>query len=151
MLYLIYLVRCKCSYGYHGFGFLWANKYSSLFLCCMSSWANTFPFEYDASIFSNTFSSLHTSRCAVLFPSELKQLKFCMVFLKLLNTQDQLLEVVPVPYKCLSCILIAIVLNIRAFFPSSFWKVNFFLTIPMLLKIFYTFRFNLCENSCVYI
>lgn len=53
----------------------------------------------------------------MLFPSEIKQLKFWMVFCKLLNTQDELLEVVPVPYKCLSCILIAIVLNIRVFSP----------------------------------
>lgn len=58
----------------------------------------------------------------MLFPSEMKQLKFCMVFRKLLNTQDQLLQVVSVPYKSLFCILIAIVLNVRGVFPLLFEK-----------------------------
>lgn len=74
-----------------------------------------------------------------------------MVFRKLLNTQDQLLQVVSVPYKSLFCILIAIVLNIRGVFPLLFEKCGFFLTIPMLLKIFHTFIFNLYGNGCVYV
>lgn len=72
----------------------------------------------DASVFPDTFSSLH----AVLFPAETKQLQFYVVLNKLSDTKDELLEVVSVHYKSLFSILVAIVLNIRAFFTVLFEK-----------------------------
>lgn len=77
---------------------------------------NAFSFE-NRCLSIGAFSSLRADRCVVLSPSEMKQLHFWyFVFYTLLNTQDQLLEVIPVPCTVLSCILIAIVLNIRVFF-----------------------------------
>lgn len=155
LLYVLYWIRYKCSYRYYGFGFselinipgyffaVWILGHKHIFF-----WK-----QLDALVFLGAFSSLHASRCVVLFPSEMKQLKlWYFAFCKLLNTQDQVLEVIPVPCTGLSCILVAIVLNIRVFFSSAFWKVIFWgRTIPMLFKIFHTFRFNLCGSDCVYI
>lgn len=126
MLYLIYLIRCKCSYGYHGFGFSELINIPVYFCVAWVVGQTNFLLSMMPQYFLIPSAPCILADVQCFFPSELKQLKFCMVFLKLLNTQDQLLEVVSVPYKCLSCILIATVLNIRAFFPSAFWKVDFF-------------------------
>jgi len=56
-----------------------------------------------------------------------------------------------VPSKSLSCVLIGIVLNVRSFFICFLKTEVFFFNIPVLLKVFHTFRFNLCGNGCVYI
>lgn len=128
LLYLIYWIRSKCSYGYYGFGFSELINIPVCLSCCFNTWTWThFLLKIVRCLSIGAFSPLHADRCVVLSPFEMKQLHFWyFVFCKLLNIQDQLLEVVPVPCTVLSCILIAIVLNIRVcFFSSAFWKVIF--------------------------